>query len=152
MKNFGGKIIIVIAFLVISLLAANAFIINSDIKGGFEPRMAKSILDYAENDNSFAFKNGKNMNTNGRKSAEKEHEGADENAHADAENDVENEAQDFSDTKRAALYEGENEVDNGNGAVKKAYAQIQNYPCKPQKQTGVAKCLWSNLRGACFTA
>ncbi len=141
MKNFGGKIFIVIAFLVISLLAANAFIINSDIKGGFEPRIAKSILNYAENDNSFAFKNGKELNADRRTNAEKEQEGADENSHADAENDVENEAKEPGDPERAAFYKGKNEVDNGNGAVKKSVCANTELSLQASKQNGSGKVL-----------
>ncbi len=64
MKNFGGKFLVVFAFLVISLLAANAFIVNSDFKGGFEPRFAKSILNYVKNDNSLVEKSVDNLDAN----------------------------------------------------------------------------------------
>lgn len=54
MKNSGGnKFIIVIAFLVISLFAANAFILNADFRGGFTTHSTKSILNYFENENSY---------------------------------------------------------------------------------------------------
>lgn len=56
MKKF-DKFFVVIAFLAISLLAANEFVLNADVKGGFEPRITKSILNYVENENSFALKN-----------------------------------------------------------------------------------------------
>lgn len=53
MKNSGkGNFLVVIAFLAISLLAANAFILNSDFKGGFEPRFLGSILNKSQNENT----------------------------------------------------------------------------------------------------
>lgn len=54
MKNSGGgfKTIAVIAFLVISLFAANSFILNSDFRGGFQPRLLKSITNYIKNENT----------------------------------------------------------------------------------------------------
>ena len=80
MKNFGGKFLVVFAFLVISLLAANAFIINSDFKGGFEPRLAKSILNYSRNENSFVEndKNDINKNANVYPERESEENGSDD--------------------------------------------------------------------------
>lgn len=53
-KDNGFKTIAVIAFLAISLLAANAFIVNSDLRMGFEPRIVKSIINNGKNENTSA--------------------------------------------------------------------------------------------------
>lgn len=75
MKNWGGnKIIIVIAFLVISLFAANTFILNSNFKGDFSPRATKSILNYVQNENGFASQNGTEVRINGKENARRAEE------------------------------------------------------------------------------